>query len=96
MWPPAWPAVLSAGVLGGVLMAVLTVVAESEEQLATLKTLAAASTKRGIRVIKQNKIGGFPTGWDVSRRGYSLPSTTAPKAEAHRKPGEKNQEMGRG
>ena len=51
MWPPAWPAVLSATASVGVVTVLVALLDESEEQLATVKRLALASREARKRFI---------------------------------------------
>ena len=60
MWPPAWAAVLSGAVpVGVVTVLVALLLEESEEQLATVKTLAAASSETRKRFMKTGM------GWEI-------------------------------
>ena len=59
MWPPAWAAVLSGVVPVGVVTVLLALLlAVSEEQLATVKTLATASSGTRKRFMKSGKEWG--------------------------------------
>ena len=57
MCPLAWPAVVSAAALVGVVTVLgALLLAESEEQLAAVKALAPASRKTKMRFIEKKKM----------------------------------------
>ena len=80
MWPPACPAVLSGAVPVGVATVLVALLDESEEQLTTVKTLAAASSGTRKRFMKTGN------GWEIQapKRPFELRLPLLPEHEAQR------------